>query len=262
MAAIKKYKPGEFCWADVGTKDVAGAKKFYRSIFGWDVKDLPMGPGQKYSMLRVRRKEVCALYPMDPEQKKAKMPSFWLPYISVVNVDRTVKKARAAGGKLCMGPMDVMGAGRMAILLDPTGACFAIWQARGNIGTKVRSVPGTICWHDLSTPDKNRAGKFYTKVFGWKIKTMDFSGNSYHMFKLGGEGLGGMWPTQTPGGLVHVLARRKLRQGGGQGQAPQGKSHIGTDHGPGDLHFFDFKGSAGRGLRRLGADLNQGTFTT
>jgi len=198
MATIRKYKPGQFCWADLGTTNVAAAKKFYKGILGWEAQDLPMGNGVAYSMLRIKRKEVCAMYPMDPEQKKAKAPPFWLPYIAVANVDRTIQKAKAAGAKLCMGPNDVPGAGRMAIFQDPTGARFALWQARGNIGTKLQGVPGTVGWHDLNTAQTAVAAKFYAKVFGWKIKTMDFSGNSYYMATLGGKGLGGIWPHSLP----------------------------------------------------------------
>jgi predicted enzyme related to lactoylglutathione lyase len=54
MATIKKYRPGEFCWADLGTTNTAAAKKFYRGIFGWTAKDLPMGGGIDYSMLQVK----------------------------------------------------------------------------------------------------------------------------------------------------------------------------------------------------------------
>jgi uncharacterized protein len=196
MATIKKYHPGEFCWADLGVKDTAAAKKFYRGLFGWEVKELPMGENGLYSMLQVKGKEVCALYPMMPEQRKRK--PMWLPFINVASVDRTAQKAQAAGASLCAGPMDVPDAGRMAVLADPTGAVFALWQARGNIGTKLKQVPGTICWHDLSTPDPAVAGKFYRKVFGWKVEIMDFSGNSYHLFKQKGEGVGGMWPMPLP----------------------------------------------------------------
>jgi hypothetical protein len=88
----------------------------------------------------------------------------------------------------------------MAILSDPAGACFAIWEKRGHIGTQLKELPGTICWHDLNTPDPKAAGKFYSKVFGWKIQTQDFSGNSYYLFKLAGKrnGIGGMWPQPLP----------------------------------------------------------------
>lgn len=195
MAVIRKYKPGEFCWTDLGTTDVAGAKRFYQGIFGWKVRELPMGMGDaKYSMLRVRGKDVCALYPMSEEQKQAKAPPFWLPYISAKSVDGIVKKAKAAGGKLCMGPMNVMDVGRQAIIQDPTGASFAVWEPRKHRGAGLDGTPGTVCWHDLSTPKPNAAGKFYPKVFGWTLSGQEYDGNKYHLFKLNKDGVCGMWP--------------------------------------------------------------------
>jgi predicted enzyme related to lactoylglutathione lyase len=201
MTKITKYKPGEFCWADLGATDVPKAKKFYASVLGWESVDEPNGPeGNDYTRLRIDEKDICGLYPMIAEMRMMKIPPFWLPFISVANVDRTVKKATAAGGVLRMGPMDVPNAGRMAVLGDPTGAGFAIWQARGQKGTQLKELPGTVCWHDLNTPDRAAAGKFYAKVFGWKVETQDFSGNPYYLFKLPGKrnGIGGMWPQPMP----------------------------------------------------------------
>jgi predicted enzyme related to lactoylglutathione lyase len=195
MAVIRKYNPGEYCWSDLGTTDVASAKKFYRGIFGWKIKDFPMGMGDaKYSIATVDGKDAGAFYPMSDDQKKMKAPPFWLPYISVKSVDGTVKKAKAAGGKVCSKPVDVMDVGRMAILQDPTGAAFAIWQAGRRKGAGLDGKPGTVCWHDLNTPKPAAAGKFYTKVFGWKTTGEEFGGNTYHLFKLGKVGVCGMWP--------------------------------------------------------------------
>jgi predicted enzyme related to lactoylglutathione lyase len=196
MTAIRKHLPGEFCWADLGAPDVAGAKKFYRSVLGLEAQDIPMGPGQCYSLLQIKGKDVCALYPMMPEQRGR--PPAWVPYIAVTSVDRTLKKVTAAGGKVCVGPVEAMKAGRMAVVQDPQGAVFALWQARAHKGSKVKGVPGSICWRDLSTSDRPAAAKFYGKVFGWKLETQDFSGNSYYLFKQGKKGVGGMWPHPLP----------------------------------------------------------------
>jgi predicted enzyme related to lactoylglutathione lyase len=157
--------------------------------------DVPMGTdGAKYSIMRVKGKDVGAVYPMASEQKKMKAPSAWIPYISLKNADATVKKAKAAGGKIFMGPMDVMDQGRQAILQDPTGATFAIWEPRKHKGAGLDDTPGTVCWHDLNTPKTKPAGKFYSKVFGWTTQDQKFSGNDYHLFKLGRTGVCGMWP--------------------------------------------------------------------
>jgi hypothetical protein len=195
MAIIRRHRPGEFCWTDLGTTDVAGAKKFYQGIFGCKMTDLPMGTGGfKYSMLHVRGRDACALYPMTDDQRKMKAPPFWLPYICVKNAARTITKAKAAGGTVCLGPMDVMDQGRMAILQDPTGASFGIWQPRQHQGAGLDDTPGTVCWHDLNTPKAAAAAKFYAKVFGWKTQRMGEGANAYQLFKLGEKGGGGLWP--------------------------------------------------------------------
>jgi predicted enzyme related to lactoylglutathione lyase len=213
MTAIRKYRPGQFCWTDLDTTDVAGAKKFYRGLFGWEAKDFPMGPGdEKYSILRVDGKDACALYPMDAGARAMKATPTWLPYIAVKSVARSATKAKAAGGKICLGPLDVMDNGRMAIVQDPTGAGFALWQAGKHSGAKLKGVPGTVMWHDLNTPNVKASAKFYTKVFGWKVETRDFSGNKYHLLTAEGEGFGGIWPQPTeqlpPGWVTYWLVAK------------------------------------------------------
>jgi predicted enzyme related to lactoylglutathione lyase len=195
MAVIKIHKPGVFCWTDLGTTDVAASKKFYRSVFGATITDFPMGPGnEKYSILRVKGKDVCGIYPMSAEQKKMKAPPAWLPYISVASANAGAKKAKSAGGKIVAKPMDVGDVGRMAVVADPTGAMFALWQAGTRRGAQLDDTPGTVGWHDLNTMNPPVAGKFYSKVFGWKSVDQDYSGNAYHLFKLGRTNVCGMWP--------------------------------------------------------------------
>jgi predicted enzyme related to lactoylglutathione lyase len=194
VKVIKKYKPGELCWTDLGTQDVARAKKFYRAIFGWTAKDLPMGPGFEYSMMLIKGKKVSLIYAMPEDQRKAKVTPSWLPYVSVARVAATAKKARAAGGKIIMKPTKVM-EGSVAIIRDPTGAAIGLWQAGSHIGATISGTPGTVCWQDLNTPKPGIAAKFYEKVFGWKWATKDFGGNEYTTFMLGKQAECGMWPT-------------------------------------------------------------------
>jgi predicted enzyme related to lactoylglutathione lyase len=195
MAVIKKHHPGEFCWTDLGAKDVASAKRFYQGLFGWKVKDIPgEAGGAPYSMLRVKGRDVCALFPMSADQRKVKAPPFWLPYVSVKSAARTAAKAKSAGGTICMGPIAAADHGCLAIIQDPTGASFAVWQPAGHAGAQLNNTPGTVCWHDLNTPKIAAAGKFYAKVFGWTAEERDFSGNAYSLFTLGKKGVCGLWP--------------------------------------------------------------------
>ena len=45
---IDKHEPGMFSWADLGTTDPEGAKKFYSELLGLEAMDLPMGEGMSY----------------------------------------------------------------------------------------------------------------------------------------------------------------------------------------------------------------------
>lgn len=203
MKLIKTFNAGEFCWVDLGTRRPAAAKKFYRGVFGWTVKDFPMGDGDAYSIFRVRGKEVCALYPAPGGRNK---PA-WRPYVVVKNVDAATKTAKAAGAAILTKPADTMEGGRFAAVRDPSGATVALWQPAKSAGLGITDAPGTVSWHDLSTPKINAASTFYAKVFGWKRVSTGVGGNAYHLFKLGRKNVGGMWPQPmkklAPGWITH-----------------------------------------------------------
>jgi predicted enzyme related to lactoylglutathione lyase len=55
------------------------------------------------------------------------MPSFWLPYFMVTDVDATTARATTLGGKAHFGPQDIPGTGRFAVIADPQGAAFAVF---------------------------------------------------------------------------------------------------------------------------------------
>jgi predicted enzyme related to lactoylglutathione lyase len=90
--------------------------------------------------------------------------------VTVQNVDEAVKKAEGLGAKVFAPPFDVMDAGRMAVLQDPTGAVFQVWQANKHIGAKILNEPGALCWTELTTTDTKAAEQFYTQLFGWSPK--------------------------------------------------------------------------------------------
>ena len=193
MQEVPEYKPGTFCWVELGTTDSAAAKSFYTQLFGWDYDDHPMGPAGVYTMLKLNGKDAGALYELNPDMRAQGIPPHWLSYISVSNVDETAEKAKAEGATVLQGPFDVMTVGRMAVVQDPTGAVFALWQAKDHKGAGIYNVPNSFCWNELGTNDTQRAGDFYVKVFGWTKNTQNFGPMEYTMFKNGDRGAGGMY---------------------------------------------------------------------
>jgi predicted enzyme related to lactoylglutathione lyase len=88
-----------------------------------------------------------------------------------------------------MGPMDVMGQGRMAVLADPTGAHISIWQPQAHRGAELVNDPGSFCWNELYTRDVPTARKFYQKVFGWGIE--EIADGEYTLFQVDGKSIAG-----------------------------------------------------------------------
>ena len=165
MSEKKSYQPGEFCWAELATSDAKAAETFYTSLLGWKANPVPMGEGgAPYVMMKIGEKDAAALY-----QEKEGHPH-WNVYVSVKSADDAAKKVTALGGKIIQGPFDVYDLGRMAVVADPQGAVLCLWQAGKTIGATVQNEHGAMCWNELYTTDIEAARKFYTELFGWKLK--------------------------------------------------------------------------------------------
>ena len=124
MPNIDSHKPGSFCWIELSTTDQSAAKTFYDSLFGWTANDVPMGPDGVYTMFQLAGRTTAAAATLRPVQHEAKVSPHWMLYIAVENADATAERAAKAGGKILAPPFDVMDAGRMAVIQDPTGAHF------------------------------------------------------------------------------------------------------------------------------------------
>jgi predicted enzyme related to lactoylglutathione lyase len=186
MTEMKKHEPGMFCWVELAAKDGPAAKKFYTSLFEWGVNDIP-GEQGTYSMLEKKGKDAAALM----EQKS--VPPHWNSYIAVESADKAAARAKKLGGTVIMEPFDVMEHGRMAIIQDPTGATFSVWQPKDHIGAQIVNETGAFCWNELYTADPKRAGDFYSELFGWAREPMPLpTGQEYTIFKKGDAQAAGM----------------------------------------------------------------------
>src|SRR5688572_16922513 len=130
MADVTSHPPGTFSWVELATTDQKAGVAFYRALFGWDVTDAPIGPNEIYSMFQMRGKEVAAAYTLMADERKAGVPPHWNLYVTVSRADDAAQKAAGLGAKVLAPPFDVMDVGRMAVLQDPTGAVFCVWEAK------------------------------------------------------------------------------------------------------------------------------------
>ena len=176
------YIPGVPCWIDTGHPDPDGVLDFYAGLFGWEFENvMPPGADGKYFTGRIRGGDAGAIGSI-PEG--APQTARWNTYIWVDSADETADKARAAGGTVASEPFDIMEAGRMAVLLDPEGAAFCVWQPGTHKGAQVVNEHGAVNFNGLNTRDVAQAKRFYGDVFGWT--TLDLGG--YEMWTLPGYG--------------------------------------------------------------------------
>ncbi len=193
MKDIKRHSPRTFSWIELGTSDTSGAKKFYQSLFGWTAMDIPMGPDFTYTILQLEGQDVGALYKLMPDQVSQGVPPNWLSYVEVQSADDTARNIKELGGKLIVEPMDVPQAGRFAVIEDPQGAKFGIWQSGQSTGVKMRDDVGSLVWNELGTADEKGGEKFYTALFGWQTELMPGGPMKYTIFKHDSKGIAGMY---------------------------------------------------------------------
>ena len=198
MSTRTSYAQGTPNWVDLQTTDPQAAKAFYAGLFGWEFDDQPMPQGGAYSMAMLRGEPVAAIAAQSPEMKAAGAPPAWNTYLAVDSVDDAAAMVEKAGGQLAMAPFDVMDAGRMAFVIDPSGAPVALWQASQHIGARLVNEPGAVTWNELITTDPE-AASFYTEVLGMTTSTMDMGTGEYTLFNVGDDMVGGSTPPQMPG---------------------------------------------------------------
>lgn len=119
--ALKQH--GAFSWSELLVDDVDSAIKFYTDVIGWDIEEMDMPQG-KYYVLKSDGVPVGGI--MGKPEGYEQAPNHWGTYITVNDVDETLTKAEAAGGKAVYPPMDVPGVGRMCAISDKSGAVVSI----------------------------------------------------------------------------------------------------------------------------------------
>jgi uncharacterized protein len=171
MPERDRYIPGVPCWVDTSQPDPDAAVAFYSALFGWELADvMPANSDQKYFIARLGGGDVAGVGSVPPE---APPMATWNTYIWVDSADETAAKVRDAGGSVLAEPFDVMDSGRMAVLADPEGAVFCVWQPNQHRGAGVVNEPGSLNFNGLHTRNVEAAKAFYGSVFGWDTLEVD-----------------------------------------------------------------------------------------
>jgi predicted enzyme related to lactoylglutathione lyase len=257
MPVMTKYDHGQFSWVDLSSHDMAEAKRFYGEVFGWSVEDQDTGGGPPYAIFTNDGNQVAGLGQMSDEMKAQGIPPHWSNYINVDDAEAVTKKATSLGANLMFPVMQVVEAGWMSMIVDPTGAPFAIWQKNQHIGAGQVNDPGCFCWNELATRDVEGAKTFYGELFGWTFEENRDGEAPYWIVRNQGRMNGGMmgiakdWGDVPPHWGVYftvedadATAANIQKMGGKVVMAPFDVSigRIGINADPQGGHFNIFQG--------------------
>lgn len=169
------YPPGTPCWYDMTVTDAPGAKAFYTAVFGWDFEESPW----HYDKALLDGKAVAALGAGEPAGRSA-----WTTYLACDDVDACGSAVVAAGGSVVSEPHEAP-TGRLAMVADPAGGVFGLWQGRTFFGCEVVDVPGAPCWVEASSRDPAATAEFLSTVFGLEAR-QPYRGYSYRQLRRDG----------------------------------------------------------------------------
>jgi predicted enzyme related to lactoylglutathione lyase len=192
MATVET-RDGRITWHELLTPGVDRAVAFYRELLGWDV-ELSKPEEADYPMIHAGGAAHGGFQRTHPDSG---IPTHWLAYVRLDDVDRAAARARELGGSARVEPLDVDGVGRLAVLQDPGGAEIAVLAPDRDVAPPA----GVFVWDELATADVSGATpRFYTELFGW---TAERSG-AYTVFRAGDEPVAGLGGATTSAWIAYV----------------------------------------------------------
>lgn len=118
---------GEFVWNELATPNLQKSKDFYNKMFGWEYDDKNMGD-MTYTIIKKGDSEIAGIWAI-PTAQQSQIPSHWIAYILVENLEQSLEKAKQNGATIIKPSQKAGDMGLFAIIKDPTGAHIAFWQS-------------------------------------------------------------------------------------------------------------------------------------
>lgn len=179
MTRVASHKPNRPIWFDLMTRDATKARAFYEKVIGWtyDISGPEFG---NYALAKADGAVATGIGQLGPDDH---FPPAWTVYFGVTNADETCARATSLGGKILVPATNIGEFGRMAMLEDPTGAVFGLWQPIQHQGAQILNEPGGMAWSEVNTRDASAAAAFYSKLFGLRDEVMEIQGAPYHMLQ-------------------------------------------------------------------------------
>jgi hypothetical protein len=122
-----KLPVGSIGWIDLTVPNAGEVRDFYSSVIGWKPENVAMGGYNDYNMTSPTNGEpnagVC-----HKRAVNANLPSVWMAYFIVANINESISAANKLGGKILVEPKNMGGQGKYAVIEDPAGATCALYE--------------------------------------------------------------------------------------------------------------------------------------
>jgi predicted enzyme related to lactoylglutathione lyase len=192
-----KIPTGRFVWFEYSSKDLPKSQGFFGELFNWSTQSVPMEKGA-YTMIASGDATIGG-YAM-PTSMKGAPDAWWLSHLQVADAAASAKQVAKLGGKVLQEPIDIK-VGIMAVVADPLGGVFALWQPTNRApGEDYRHQTGSFCWNELYTSDVDASVKFYQAIGGFEVEKTEMPGmGTYVQLKSDGQPRAGILKSPMPG---------------------------------------------------------------
>ena len=171
---------GDFVWCDLSTFRPGTTKAFYSGLFGWGYSDASQPDGSCYHIAAADAGERAGVFEMPEKFRKIGLPSFWMSYIEVDDVDAAIETAQLLGGKIELGPVPFSEPARLVLIRDPLGAGFTVCESAGLPARSPAPEPGEMAWNALYVSNASKVIDFYSALFGWQISPVPNQPGTWH----------------------------------------------------------------------------------
>lgn len=183
MTTRDTHSVGAPCRVDTFQPDPRAAMDFYGPLFGWSFDDptpMPAGLEGDYFAARLGGRLVAGI-----GQAPALARPTWNTYVRVEDLAQALARAGQAGGTCLAGPFGAGSDGGLAVVADPTGVAFFLWQAGENDGAGLAGEPNSWAMSSLHTTDVERAQAFYGEMFDWELEPVP--GGAFSLWRHSGR---------------------------------------------------------------------------
>jgi hypothetical protein len=192
-----KIPTGRFVWFEYMSKDLKKAQGFFGELFNWSTQDVPMPQGS-YTMIASGGTTIGGYM---PHMEGAPDKAMWVTHLQVADAAASAKQVKSLGGAVHKDAFKVGDHGTMAIVADPLGGPFALWQPAKPEGTgDYKQTPGSFCWNELYTQDVEKTVSFYKAIGGFTDERTEMPGmGTYVQLKSDDKPRGGIMKAPMPG---------------------------------------------------------------